>query len=218
MILNQKKTHIAYRCPSCSAVATGFVGAFSLSADMLKLKCPCKKSEMTLTYTNGTDKKIRLTVPCIFCGKNHNYVVSQNVFFESDIFLLNCPYTNVDICFIGKEENLSGEIARSDTELNRLFAEAGINSVEELKTIKNAPVSENNLPDSEVYDIVRYLVAELKEDGAIDCPCHSGNYDFDFTDEGIRVFCTECGAEYIFCATSIASAQDFLSCDRLELK
>ncbi|MDY3845415.1 MAG: hypothetical protein SOZ62_00700 [Eubacteriales bacterium] len=220
MILKQKNTNIAYRCPSCTAVATGFVGSFSLMSDMLKLKCPCHDSEMTMTYTSGKEKekKIRLSVPCLFCGKNHNYVVSQNVFFNSELFLLNCPYTNMDIAFVGTNDKISEEIKRSDKELKLLFDEAGIESPEELKTRTKKDGADDNLPDAEVYDIVRYLVSELKEDGAIDCPCHSGSYDFEFTGEGIRVFCPECGADYIFCATSVASAEEFLSCDRLELK
>ena len=221
--MKKKTPNIAYRCPSCTAVATGFVGSFSLMSDMLKLKCPCHDSEMTMTYTFGKEKekKIRLSVPCLFCGNNHNYVVSQNVFFNSELFLLNCPYTNMDIAFVGTNDRISEEIKRSDKELKLLFDEAGIESPEELKRCtkkEKKDGADDNLPDAEVYDIVRYLVSELKEDGAIDCPCHSGNYDFEFTDEGIRVFCPECGADYIFCATSVASAEEFLSCDRLELK
>ncbi len=224
MILKQKITNIAYRCPSCTAVTTGFVGSFSLMSDMLKLKCPCHGSEMTITYTSGNEKekKIRLSVPCLFCGNNHNYMVSQNVFFNSELFLLNCPYTNMDIAFVGNEEKINEETKRSDKELRLLFDEAGIESVEEFKAcaenVKKKSDDNDNLPDAEVYDIVRYLVSELKEDGAIDCPCHSGNYDFEFTEDGIRVFCPECNADYVFCATSVAAAEEFLSCDRLELK
>ena len=38
------------------------VGLFALKADMLKLKCECGKSEMSIVY--GKDGKVRLTVPC----------------------------------------------------------------------------------------------------------------------------------------------------------
>lgn len=214
MILNEKQNHIAYRCPHCSCAATGFVGTFALSADMLKLKCGCGGSEMTLTYTS--DKKIRLSVPCIFCGKNHSYVVSQNVFFGSEPFLLTCPYTNIDICFVGSEKKLQNEIRRSDEQLNKILTDMGISSIKELGEMNVKEPSA--LPDSEIYDIIRYLVAELKEDGAIDCPCHSGNYDFEATEDGIRIFCRECGAEYVFRSESVSAAKEFLNCDRIDLK
>ena len=55
MIIEQKQTHIAYHCPHCGTAVLGYVGEFALSADMLKLKCDCGQSEMTVTYTN--DKK-----------------------------------------------------------------------------------------------------------------------------------------------------------------
>ena len=62
MILDQKKTTLAYRCPSCGAVPTSMVGAFSLSGDLFKLKCDCGGSFMTVERLQ--DGKLRLTVPC----------------------------------------------------------------------------------------------------------------------------------------------------------
>ncbi len=219
MILNQKKAHIAYRCPSCSSAATGLVASFALEASMLKLKCPCGISEMKITYTKDKSK-IRLSVPCLFCGNDHNYVVSREVFFSGDVFMLCCPYTNIDICFIGDDEKVSGAIAQSDIALNRIFAEAGLKSPEELRALakSNEDTDKPNMPDAQVYDIIRFLVADMCEEGSIDCPCHSKSYGFDIVDGGIRLFCTECGAEYVFAATSVTEAERFLNCDRIELK
>ena len=59
MIIDQKKTTLAYRCPHCGAVPTSMVGAFSLSGDLFKLKCSCGNSHLTLEKTN--DDKI---FPC----------------------------------------------------------------------------------------------------------------------------------------------------------
>ena len=51
MILDKKETTIAYRCPECGASVVGMVGIFTLSADMIRLKCPCGKSELEFLYT-----------------------------------------------------------------------------------------------------------------------------------------------------------------------
>lgn len=217
MILNQKQTYIAYRCPRCASAATGFVGEFSLSADMLKLKCACKESEMSITRTS--DKKIRLSVPCIFCNKNHGYVVSSQIFYGKDLFLLNCPYTNMDICFIGKEKEISEAIERNTKDLNLLFSELGYENIEQL--LSDQRTAEDILPDVEVYNIVRFIISELNADGKIKCECVDrtpDDYEIDFVSEGIRVFCNDCKAEYIFPADSIESAREFLSCEYLELK
>ena len=101
MIANVK-THIAYRCPDCLSSIYGYVGKFALSANLLRLKCSCENTSLDINVTN--DGKIRLSVPCLFCKQNHNYTVSQNIFFGRESFLLNCPYSNIDICFIGDKE------------------------------------------------------------------------------------------------------------------
>ena len=89
MVIDTKTTTLAYRCPHCGSGVISAVGMFSLSADMVKLKCTCGKSELTAVYTN--DKKVRLSVPCLLCPKPHSFVVSQNVFYGRDLFLLPCP-------------------------------------------------------------------------------------------------------------------------------
>ena len=51
MVLDFKQTTVAYRCPHCGAGVMSAVGLFSLNADMVKLKCTCGKSEMTVVYS-----------------------------------------------------------------------------------------------------------------------------------------------------------------------
>ena len=65
MVLNQKETTVAYRCPECGASVMSMVGVFTLTADMIRLKCPCGGSELEIVYTR--DKKVRLNVPCFLC-------------------------------------------------------------------------------------------------------------------------------------------------------
>ena len=220
MVLEEKKTHVAYRCPHCGQAVLGFVGNFALSADMLKLKCPCKKSEMILSCTQ--DKKVRLTVPCVFCPNPHQFTVSQSLFFGRDLFLLNCPYANMDVCFIGSEEKVGEALEQNAKELNELCntlgAEAPIAREDSEEETDGECAPEEFLPDAGVYDVVRFLVRELQEDGAIDCPCHCGNYDFAFTEEGVCVYCVECGAYHVFPANSVEAAQRFLQCDELFLE
>ena len=215
MVLDSKQSIIAYRCGKCGFAIYGLVGQFALAADMLKLKCQCGGSELTVNYTQ--DKKLRLSVPCLFCGQNHHYVVSQNVFFGEDLFLLSCPYTHMDICFIGDKDQVDGAVEQSAEDLNRLLEELRVEDLDELHS--SADVDPDQIiSDAQIYDIVRFLVKELEAEGAVDCPCHSGQYDFNMTDEGISVFCLQCGAEYVFPADSVTAAEEFLKCDHLRLE
>ena len=214
MVPNNLATHIAYRCPECGTTVVGFIGKFALSADMLRLKCSCGKSGLDVNITS--DKKIRLSVPCLFCKSNHNFVVSQSIFFGRDIFLLNCPYSNMDIAFIGSKENIDREIERTEEELNKLFCEL---EAESLKDIQPEDVNEEDvLPDASVYDTIRFLVKTLEDEGKIDCPCHSNDYDIRFAPGGIQVYCPKCGATHFFDTSAVAATEDYLTLDELTLR
>jgi len=97
MVIEPKQTTVAYRCPHCGSGVLSAVGMFSLTADMMKLKCSCGKSELEIVYSK--DGKVRLKVPCMICPSGHSYTVSRNIFFGRDIFVLPCPVSDINICF-----------------------------------------------------------------------------------------------------------------------
>ena len=101
MVLKQKGTTVTYRCPKCGSWVTSLVGVFSLTADILRLKCPCGESEMDILHTK--EKKVRMSVPCFLCPQPHSYTVSAPLFYDKELFALPCPYSGVDISFLGKE-------------------------------------------------------------------------------------------------------------------
>ena len=213
MVVEPLKTHIAYRCPDCGTTVYGIVGRFALSAGMIRLKCPCGNSGLDLSVTQ--DKKVRLSVPCLFCKTSHNYVISQGLFFSRDIFLLNCPYSNMDICFIGEKDKTDEHVKRTGEELERLLASLELTELKEIQPIDID--DEEVLPDPTVYDAMRFLVKELEYDGKIDCPCHKGCYELRFCQEGIQVYCEDCGATFTFDTRAEASAEEYLSLDTITL-
>lgn len=212
MILNQRETTVAYRCPVCGSGVLSLVGVFALTADMFKLKCPCGGSELLISYTQ--DKKIRLSVPCIICQQPHNYVISSALFFGKELFVVGCSFSAIDLCFIGHQDAVSEALGRSETELLELLQQSGIESFEDLRHL-----DEHVLPDAQVFDIVLFVVRELEAEGNIHCNCESGHgrYDVEITNDSIRVFCKNCQAENNFPADSINSANAFLNCESLVL-
>lgn len=44
-------------------------------------------------------------MPCLTCGAEHTYVISEDAFFAKKVLSLSCTYTGIDICFIGKKED-----------------------------------------------------------------------------------------------------------------
>ncbi len=213
MIKEPESTHIAYRCPECGTAVYGFVGKFALSANMLRLKCSCGKSALDINITN--DKKIRLSVPCLFCKTNHSFVLSDTIFFKRDIFLLNCPYANMDICFIGDKEKTDAELRRSADELEKLMLQL---EAESLGDIQPEDINEEDpLPDASVYDLIRFLVKTLEDEEKIDCPCHKQSYEIRYAPGGIEVYCPDCGASHLFDTSAVATTEEYLKTDSLLL-
>ena len=209
-----KHTHIAYRCPECGSLIYGLVAEVALRSGMLRLKCSCDNS--ALDITPAENNKYRISAPCLFCKQNHSFVVSDSIFFGKDLFLLNCPYAGMDIGYIGEKEKIDEAAEEGAKALSKLITDMG---GEELRDIQPIDLDEEEiLPDAGVYDVLRFLVKDLEADGAIDCPCHSGNYDLRYTPSGIEAYCPDCGATFAFNCQSPAATEEYLKLSSIYLK
>lgn len=211
MVINPKQTHIAYRCPVCGKGVVSAVGVFSLRADLLKLKCECGESELTMTETQ--DGKIRLTVPCLMCPKPHNYVVSKSIFFGQETFMLQCPYTDIDLCFMGEVDEVSRGLERTELELLDLLGEENLEKL-------GGVTGEEVFTDPQILEIIMFVINDLDAENKIICKCEpgQGDYEVEILDEGIKVSCKKCGASQLIPTDSLLGAHAFLHCDRLVLE
>ena len=215
MVIGDKKNYIAYRCPQCGGGVIGVCGDVLLAgARLLKLKCPCGQSHMSVEETQ--DGKLRITVPCLLCSSDHRYLISKGVFYNRELFRLNCAYSNLDVAFAGAEGRVNEALAENEKELRRLFTEAGLTSLAGMH--RGEEEEEAALPDVQVLDVIRFLLRELEADGLVDCPCHDGEYEVELNAHGVRVYCTRCNGEHTFPVSSLESAQAFLSLDSLILR
>lgn len=214
MVLEPKHTTVAYRCPHCGAGVMSAVGAFSLTADMVKLKCDCQKSEMTMVWRE--DGNVRMTVPCIVCAKPHHFTVSASVFYGKELFVLPCPYSNVNLAFTGEMNAVKAELARSELELLDLMEKSGMTSFDTYRE------DEQTLPDPQILDIVMFVINDLDAEGKIFCKCdptdNGREYDAEILDDGVRVSCRKCGASRTIPTDSRLSAHAFLNADALHLE
>ncbi len=211
MILNQKETTLAYRCPACGGVVTSMVGAFSLSGNMFRLKCSCGGSHMTVEKTN--DGKMRLIVPCMVCSSDHSYIISNEVFFDSDVFVIGCSMSGIDICFIGKEKQVEDAILRSNEEIIEMVGEGNLSS------IQNMEKDRSSLSDPQITDIIKYVINELADENKIYCGCDGdGDFQCDIYDEHITLRCVKCQRSVDIPTNSVIKAHEFLEASDLYLK
>ena len=210
-----KKRNIAFRCPECTDTVFGLIGKFALKADLLRLKCACDKPS-AMDIGVASDGKIKLSVPCIFCRQNHSYTVSESAFFERDLLMLSCPYSGMDILFVGDEDSLEGELKRTGEEIERLVASL---EADEISDLQPKDMGEDEiLPDPAVYDTIRFLVKDLEAEGAVSCPCKEGPYEIRYCDGGVEAYCERCGASFAFHAMTETMAEEYLSIDKIDLK
>ena len=230
MVLNEKRTTVAYRCPACGGGILSAVGLFNLSADMVKLKCTCGGSELKIVYNR--DGSVRLTVPCLICSQPHNFTVKSGLFFSDELFVLPCPYSDINICFTGEMNRVKAELARTELELLDMLEENGITDFSALHG------DEQDLGDPQIRDIVLFVIDDLDAEGKIFCRCHpdpaleggdsaeeypewdedASRYEAEITDEGIKLTCRVCGASRVIPADSMLSAHAFLNADSLHLE
>lgn len=215
MVLESKQTTIAFRCPHCGAGVMSAVSLFHLKGSMIRLKCDCGKSMLEVQPTG--DGKVRLSVPCVICPKPHHFTVSENIFFNKELFSLPCPYSDLNVCMMGELNHVKAELSRTELQLLDLMEESGVSDLSALHQ-----EAEESVADPQVLEIVLFVIRDLDEEGKIRCRCEkgeeSGDYDAEILPEGVRVSCKSCGASRLIPTDSFVGAHDFLNCDSLELE
>ncbi len=222
MILKSKETTVVYRCPKCGLMVSSVVGIFTLSGDLVRLKCSCGQSELQAAYTR--DRKIKLTVPCMICGSSHTFTISSDTFFGRRVFNYACPYSGVTLCIIGEQDCISDEVQKANKQLEELLREAGLDDPESFTNAREADDDNysSKLPDPEMESVVHLMLCELEDEHAIKCRCRDGgHYEFKFVGDRLDtalIYCTECSASVSVPLTDPAAVTSFLHIDGLELK
>ena len=213
MILKPKETMFAYRCPECGTFVLSLVGSLALTAEKIDLKCTCGESSAQIRYTN--EKKVDLIVPCFTCPRPHTFRTSRELFFSSELLAFPCPYSGLDICFVGTKEQIDDAIKEADEALHELMADEDDFSV--FSSIRRTDAE----PQSpEALDSVLFTLNELLEDEHIycNCPDRHGDYELELLGDRVRVICRNCRAKAEIRADSITAADTFMDAKELILQ
>lgn len=212
--MSKRVNHIAYRCPDCATVTVGLLGTAEMLGDLVRLKCECGKS--ALEVKKERDGRIFVGVPCVYCKDEHGFKLSPDILGRGDVTKLSCPFSGMDIAFIGDGEAIKPEIDRSADELSRILMAF---EADDVSDIQPHEVGEAECPpDPAIYDTINFVVRDLERAGAIKCPCNSGQYDLRFTDTGMQLYCEVCGASHDFHCMSASVAEEYLYIDEIVLK
>lgn len=210
MILEPKKTNVAYRCAECGSTVYGIAGAAALSGDMIKLKCSCGKSEIEIK--NIGEGKLRITLPCVFCQKSHTFVISKKLLFSRELFTYPCQYTGVDICFFGSDECIREAVSESDEFLSSLLTE------EQKEAFLSFGKQESIQVDEHKRDLIILTLGELAEDHSIICDCgKDGEFLCEAREDYVELSCKKCNCSRRFYTDSSLDTEDLFYADTVRL-
>ena len=171
------KRYLSYICPRCRQSVIVERDLFSLAASKAHIKCPCGKSEMTVEFLPS---RVQLTVPCLFCGREHAVSCSSHAFLRERALAFSCTASGLDCCYVGQKEPVFAAMKRLEETVDMLEAEAGAQGA-----FLNELVMEEIL--GELRDIGRR--------GGISCTCGSKSWTFQVNYSSVDLICKECGAQ-----------------------
>ncbi len=183
-MFTQNKITVAARCNECCSEIETEISIFNLSDGKIQAVCPnCGMSALEISLS--LDGKVRLSVPCVACPHPHPFTLSAETMFTKELFILQCSFTRLDICFIGNKDKVHEELKRNGEELRAMMMEAGGNDDE-----YNDAVLEN-------LRIILTFIDECAKSGNILCRCKNmktvPGIDIQIGEESVKLTCKECG-------------------------
>lgn len=184
----ENKTIVASRCPHCGAIIAEEISISELSAYEKQIKCKiCGKSSMSISLQSSHSElaeqiMVKLAVPCLICTHSHPYTLSSEM-LSKDLFVLQCSYTGLDICFIGNEDYVDKALRASAKQLKEIFE-----TQEQEKT-------NQNFLDANIMQEVMYSIEELAITNRITCKCGEPNLSIVIDYDKVHLSCKDCGSK-----------------------
>lgn len=231
------KITIAYRCPDCGVAMIGEINIFALMSGETNLRCSCGESVMTINYIKSRDT-VSLNVPCVACPTSHPYQISAKTFRESDLFILQCSATGLDVCFIGDKARVIKAVDDNTIELQKLmefadndtddgidlfhnFHEDGCDCDEcnsNSDNPHNADNDEYEYADAVVTSQMLFIIKELHDTGKIKCNCDESDFMIDVGFDTIEISCDKCQSRKILRSRTDSDIIELAGVDELILE
>ena len=169
---------VGYICPVCGQAVAVRRTAFQLAAGNSALPCPCGKSELRFTQMGD---RCEITVPCLFCAKDHTAVCSTDALLRRKLLALSCPASGLGVCYIGEEAPVFQAMEKLEQAVDRLRQDDQSDS-------RGAFLNET---------VMGEVLAELRDIAArkgVRCACGSTDYGVKVGFSSVDVVCARCGS------------------------
>ena len=177
MSVQEPTRTIAYICPECRQSVIVEKDLFALAAAPTKIACPCGKSALEVEFLAD---KVKLGVPCLFCGREHHVTCSSTAFVREKALAFSCSASGLDCCYIGEEGAVFAATARLEQAVDKLERDAG---------------EEQVFLDELVMHEVLSELKDIAQRGGISCACGSKDWSFQVNYSSVDLMCAQCGAQ-----------------------
>ena len=189
-MVEEGKRTIAYLCPVCRQPVILERSIFQLAAGPAELPCPCGKAAM---HTEMMGDRCQLTVPCLFCGKEHTVTCSTHALLHEKCLAFSCAVSGLDCCYVGEEEAVFAATRRLEEALDKLEAEAGERGAFLDEIIMHEVLSE---------------LKEIAQRGGISCTCGSKEWKLQVNYSSVDLICARCGGALRLPAATASDLED----------
>jgi len=124
-------------------------------------------------------QRVRLRVPCLFCGREHQVSCSSHAFISEKAMAFSCAASGLDCCYVGEEGPVYAAVARLEQTADKLFQEE--------EGERGA-----FLDEIVMHEVLSELRDIAQRDG-ISCTCGSHRWDFQVNYSSIDLRCQSCG-------------------------
>lgn len=175
-MVEEAKRTLAYLCPACRQSVAVERSVFQLAASANELPCPCGKSSLRVELMGD---RVKLTVPCLFCGKDHTVTCSSHAFLHEKVLAFSCAASGLDCCYVGEEGAVFAAMRRLEETVDKLEASAG---------------AEGTFLDDIIMHEVLSELRDIAQRGGVSCTCGSREWKLQVNFSSVDLSCAQCGA------------------------
>ena len=199
-MVEEAKRTIAYLCPACHQAVVAEKTVFSLAAAPGKIPCPCGKSALK---TEIVGDRVKLTVPCLFCEKEHTVTCSTHAFLHEKALAFACAASGLDCCYVGEEGPVFAAMERLEEAVDKLEAAAGEKGTFLDEIIMHEILSEQR---------------DSAQRGGISCTCGSKKWRLQVNFSSVDLICGHCGRALRIPAATADDLEDLCCKNTLLIK
>lgn len=199
MVEDAKRT-LAYICPACRQSVAVERSVFQLAAASSELPCPCGKSSLKVELMGD---RVRLTVPCLFCGRDHTVTCSSRAFLHERVLAFSCAASGLDCCYVGEEGPVFAALKRLEEAVDKLEADAG---------------AQGTFLDELVMHEVLSEIRDIAQRDGVSCTCGSRQWKLQVNYSSVDLTCVGCGAVMRIPAATADDIDDICCKDKLVIR